>query len=201
MADRSEPGRVANRDPRIKAEFRNNNMMRTNVRLGIGRLGFYVGAAVLAGVVWIIEVYIQSKPQVYGAAISSLDPLQEKQLGAFLQMNQLLIALGTALLGAIGFFLDRRRKSYSTPRQLWAAFASALCGGLSLYFGYRAYEDVVLMLEPPYPTFDLTGSLILWDRYAHFGTFLLGVFFFADFAFHELTGENKHEYPLDVRSR
>jgi hypothetical protein len=159
----------------------------------IGRVGFYVSVIVFAAMVWGMEVFLQNRPQVYGAFISELNPLQEKQLGAFLEMNRLLITLATALLGAIGFFLASTHKGHYSPRQLWPAVLSALFVGISLYYGYRAYEDIVLMLQPPFPTFDLDGYLISWDRYAHFFTFLLGVFFFADFAFHQLTKEDGRE--------
>jgi hypothetical protein len=156
----------------------------------IGRLGFYISVIVFAVVVWRTEVFIQNRPQVYGELISDLSPLQEKQLGAFLEMNRLLITLGTALLGAMGFLLVNAHKARSSARQLSPAFASAFFVGLSIYYGYRAYEDLVIMLQPPDPTFDLNGYLIAWDRHAHFFTFLLGVFFFADFAFRQLTRED-----------
>jgi len=131
--------------------------------------------------------------------IVQLSPLQDKQMSAFLEMNRLLITLATSLLGAIGFLLANKREGQSA-RALWAALASAVCVGLSLYFGYRAYEDIIQMLQPPYPAFDLTGPLVSWDRYAHFFTFLLGVFFFFDFAFHEVSKskEDSHEYLQNV---
>ena len=155
----------------------------------VRRIGFYIGAVVFGALVWAGEVHMQNRPQVYGQSISALNPLQEKQLDAFLDMNRLLITLGTTLLGAMGFLLANRPKALSSPRGLWGASASALFVGFSMYYGYRAYEDIVLMLQPPYPSFDLTSSLIAWDRAAHFCTFVLGAFFFADFAFHELSKE------------
>ena len=108
----------------------------------IGRLGFYISVIVFAVVVWRSEVFIQNRPQVYGELISDLSPLQEKQLGAFLEMNRLLITLGTALLGAMGFLLVNTHKARSSARQLSPAFASAFFVGLSVYYGYRAYEDL-----------------------------------------------------------
>jgi hypothetical protein len=175
-------------------------MPRTIGRPGTARLAFYIGAIVLGMVVWAGEVYMQNRPQILGSSISELDPLQEKQLDAFLEMNRLLTTLGTTLLGALGFFLVSRRKPGSSPPDLWAAFASAICVGLSLYFGYRAYEDIIGMFQPPYRTFDLTATMISWDRYAHFYTFLLGVFFFADFALHQLSPEDEHEHSRSVAS-
>jgi hypothetical protein len=170
--------------------------MRESTRRSIiRRLCLYSGVLGLVAMVWLLEVYMQNRTQaagVYGSLIDALTPLQEKQLSAFMQMNQLLITLGTTLLGAMGFLLVGRRGARSF-RELWAPLMSALCVGLSLYFGYRAYADVIQMFQPPFPTFDLTGSLILWDRYAHFFTFLLGAFFFLDFAFQEVSKEDLHE--------
>jgi hypothetical protein len=167
-------------------------MRRATARQRIGRLGVYIIAMGVVAVVWLFEFYMQHRTQLYGSLIEKLNPLQEKQLAAFLEMNRLLITLGTTLLGAMGFLLTGERKAESSRRELRAAFGSALCVGLSLYFGYRAYEDIILMLQAP-ATFDLTGFLISWDRYAHFCTFLFGVFFFVDFAFHEMIKENRHE--------
>jgi len=159
----------------------------------IGKIAFYVSVLVLAVVVWRTQVSYTNRPQIYGELISDLSSLQEKQLAAFLQMNQLLISLSTALLGALGFLLVNTHKAGSSARQLSPAFASAVFVGLSIYYGYHAYQDVVIMLQLPYPTFNLNGNLIVWDRNAHFYSFLLGVFFFADFALQRLTTEDGRE--------
>jgi hypothetical protein len=180
----------------VRSPNRKFRMKRTMGPPRIARLGFYIGAVVLAAGVWKIEVLMQSRMQVYGSLIDSLTQLQEKQLEAFLDMNRLVTTLGTTLLGAMGFFLASSRKAHSLPRELWAAFGSAVCVGLSLYFGYHAYEDILLMLQNK--TFDLTSPQISWDRHAHFNTFLLGVFLFADFAFHELSKEDGREHSRDV---
>lgn len=164
------------------------------IKLGIlgpktARLAFYVGCIVLATIVWKTEVYKQyNTADVLGVLPTSNSPdqLQQAQLNAFLEMNRLVTTLGTTLLGALGFFLSNR-KANSERGELWAAFASFVCVALSLYYGYRGYMDLIGMLNNN--TFDLGGSLISWDRELHFNLFLLGVFFFADFAFHELNRE------------
>jgi hypothetical protein len=121
--------------------------------------------------------------------IETLSPLQEKQLQAFLNMNQLLIALGTTLLGAMGFLLANRAKGGSPVREPWLVGASAAFVGLSLYFGYKSYDDIMFILQPSGASFDLYGSLIFSDRVAHFATLMIGVFLFADFAFREFSQE------------
>lgn len=165
----------------------------------IGRLRFYSGIAVLVAVVIGYQWFMQNRVQVYGPSITELSALQQRQLDAFLSMNQLLIALGTGLFGALGFLLAKRRRS--SARDLWPAVGSAVCVGLSLYFGYRAYDDILYMLQPPYSTFDINGTLILWDRIAHFVTLMLGAILFADFAFHQFGLEGGDEPSGDAKGR
>ena len=154
-------------------------------RPGIGRVRFYIGAIVLIAAVLAYQHFMQNRSQVYGPSIDALTVLQEKQLEAFLSMNQLLIALGTAMFGAMGFLLARNPRPHSAPRELWAAVGSAICVGLSLYFGYKSYDDVLFMLG---------------DRVAHFATLMAGAFLFADFAFHEMSREDGHEPSDDAKS-
>lgn len=52
------------------------------------------------------------------------------------------------------------------------------------------------MLESQF--FDLNNPRILWPRQAHFYLFLLGVVFFADFAFHQLREEEEREPSEDL---
>jgi hypothetical protein len=177
----------------------------TTFKLNLGRVGFYLGCILLAAVVYGIEVHIQNTasgvlgsmpdlpdPQSRASEAiqtqqpSSTDQRNEDKQGAFMAMNQLITTLGTTLMGALGFLLANR-KSASKPLEMWAAFASFVCVGLSLYFGYRGYIDLIHLLNVP--NFDLTGGLISSDRDLQFGFFVLGVFFFADFAFYQLNSE------------
>jgi hypothetical protein len=148
------------------------------------RILFYVACLLVAVTVWWTERRVQAAPQVYGELITDLGSSQESQLSAFLEMNRLIITLSTTTLGAMGFFLSRGRKGGFLPRELWAASACALCVGLSLFYGYHAYQDIIFMLQNN--TFDLSTALIAWDRHWHFAMFVLGTFFFVDFAFNEL---------------
>lgn len=157
----------------------------------------------IAIVVYQIEVRTQQQPDVLGvipdppsqqasasadqsSQASSADPRSTDKMNAFMAMNQLITTLSTGLVGALGFLLSRR-SSTTRPRDLWAALASFVCVGLSLYFGYRGYVDLIHLLN--IPNFDLSGGLISSDRGRQFGFFVLAVFFFADFAFYELTQE------------
>lgn len=166
-------------------------MTRTAKPPVLGRLVFYIGAILLAVVVWRSEVFMQSRAQVFGSAVDTLTELQEKQLGAFLDMNRLLTTLGTTVLGAMGLLLFGGFKGQSCSRELWAAIAGALCVGLSLYFGYHAYEDILFMLQNH--TFDITSPGIFLDRQAHFYTFLAGAVFFADFVYQNMKTEDAND--------
>jgi hypothetical protein len=182
----------------IYAEYGRGNMKHPAVRKR--RFWFYAGAALVVVLVVAYQYYMQHKAQVFGAPIVELSALQQRQLEAFLGMNQLLIALGTGLLGAMGFLLANTGKARSSPRELWPAAGSAVFVGLSLYFGYKGYDDILFMLQPPNSTFDLYAPLTFGDRVAHFVTLAIGVFLFADFAFHELSQEGAHEQLDDVKN-
>jgi hypothetical protein len=182
----------------VRAESAESDMKHAARRPGIGRVRFYIGTIVLIAAVLAYQHFMQNRSQVYGPSIDALTVLQEKQLEAFLSMNQLLIALGTAMFGAMGFLLARNPRPHSAPRELWAAVGSAICVGLSLYFGYKSYDDVLFMLQQS--TFDLYGTLVLGDRVAHFATLMAGAFLFADFAFHEMSREDGHEPSDDAKS-
>ena len=178
-------------------------MTRVTKEAVIFRLGMYIGLLVLAAIVWKLEVFIQSRVTVYGFIGSpgghvSLTDFKAKQLEAYLEMSRLLTTLGTTLLGAMGFLLVTRLKSKYPPQELWAAFACAVCVGLSLYYGYAGYQDILRMLQ--YEAVNFNRYDISFDRHAHFYAFLLGVFLFTDFAFHNLTGnrEDQHERSYDV---
>lgn len=170
-------------------------MKRATARFRIGRLGFYIAAAFLALVVWRSEVYMQTRVQVYGVSADSLSDLQQQQLQAFLDMNRLLTTLATTLLGAVGLLTFGGFKGHHCSRELWAAVAGGLCIGLSLYFGYHAYEDILFMLQNQ--TFDLTSAAIFLDCQAHFYAFLLGTIFFADFVYQNMRIGGDHEDSRD----
>jgi hypothetical protein len=168
------------------------------VRPKMTRLAFYAGCIGLAVLAYGIEVHMQNSQQVLGEISSSgssgqltqpgsISNAQQAQLSALLEMNQLITTLGTTLMGALGFLLANR-KAASKSRGLWAAFASFASVGLSIYFGYRAYRDIIEMLQNAQNIgwFDVISGVIAVDRECHFLFFVLGVFFFADFAFHEL---------------
>ena len=167
------------------------------------RLAFYVGCIVLAAAVYGIEVRMQNpQPQILGEIPNSdssgeiagtINNVEQAQLNALLEMNRLITTLGTTLMGALGFLLANR-KARSRLREMWAAFASFVCVGISIFYGYEAYQDIITMLQNKLKInwFDLTSGMIPVDRALHFVFFVLGVFFFADFAFHELNREGSN---------
>jgi len=155
---------------------------RSNARLP------YYAAVVLLGIGLVMFEYHLQAGQVWGVQVDHFSELQQKELDAFVSMNNLVTSLGTGLLGALFFLVFSWRKAHFAERELLPAFLSAICVSVSLFYGYQAYQDLLLMLENG--TFDLTGDVISWDRHAHFYMFGLGVLLFADFAFRELTEVN-----------
>jgi hypothetical protein len=150
------------------------------------RAAFYVIAIALVFAVGLAQTHLIG---TYADPwIDTLDQLQAKQLDALLDMNRLLTTLGTTLLAATGFILMNGSKR-RVHRELWAALASGVCVAFSLYFGYLVYLGILWMLREHF--FNLSNPHILWPRQAHFYAFLLGVVFFADFAFHYLLEEDE----------
>jgi hypothetical protein len=160
----------------------------------LSTLGFYISATGLIIALSLFQSYAAG--QYIEPFVESLTTAQGRQLDAFLEMNRLLITLGTALLGATGFLLVNGHKMEAGSRALWTAFLSAVCVGLSVFFGYLVYLSVLWMLESQF--FDLNNPRVLWPRQAHFYSFLLGVVFFTDFAFHQLREEQERERSQDL---
>jgi hypothetical protein len=165
-------------------------MKPTSGRRIFQRFGFYIGAIVIAVVVWRIENYMQS------GAIYVATPIQEKAVDAFLEMNRLLTTLATTLLGAMGLLLFGGFRGRSCSRELWAAIAGAVSVSLSIYYGYVAYLTVISMLAAG--SFDPYSSQLLKAQYAHFYTFLVGVILFAGFVYKNMSTEDRHERSHDV---
>ncbi len=164
-------------------------------RPAVARFGFYVAVIALAVVVWLLQDNLFSRPYIE-AQTEALNPLQDKQLDAFLEMNRLLVTLGTATLGALGFMMTTASKRNLAWRELLSAAASAVLAGCSLYFGYLAYQGIMWMLQNGF--FNLDNAAIQWTRRAHFYTLLASAFFFADFIIHDLGKEGGNERATHV---
>jgi hypothetical protein len=177
------------------------------------RLAFFGGFIGLAALVYGTQVlmhYVQQLQEPVLGEISTSGPsgqplqpgllsgAQSAQLNALLEMNQLITTLGTALIGALGFLLGYRKTEF-TPSELWPAFASFACVAASILFGYESYWHIIDMLQSAQNIgwFDVTSGVIPVDREFHFFFFVLGVVFFADFAFHVL---NKKESAANASS-
>lgn len=169
-------------------------MKRRATRAVIFRLLFYMGATAFILVVWQYQKHFSGS--WIEPLVTSISPAQEKELDALLEMNRLITTLGTGLLGAMGFILVNGHKEHRGTGAFWAAFASAVCVGLSIFFGYVVYLGIIAMLQNQF--FDLDNPGIWWARQAHFYTFLLGVVLFGDFAFQILHSEEGHERTSDV---
>jgi hypothetical protein len=149
------------------------------VRSKIAKHGFYVGVMATAVVVGLMQLYIKSASPVYEQI-----PMREKAVEAFMGMNQLITTLSTTLLGAMGFLLFSGRTANYWSRALWAAIAGAISVGLSLFYGYVAYLQVISMLEDD--NFNAYSPQLQRAQYAHFYLFLIGVVLFALFVYQNM---------------
>jgi hypothetical protein len=160
--------------------------------------GFYLVVIVVGVGAWASQYFMQSFAQrqllsqggIVGPALERLTDLQSKQLDAYFDLNRLLTGLGTTLLGAVFFFLFGGGKATPWRQHWWAAVVSVLCVSVSIFFGYVAYIIVISMLRDG--TCDVTSFMPYWAQWAHFYTFLAGVVFFADFAYHNFIKEQRH---------
>jgi hypothetical protein len=163
------------------------------------RLNFYVLAIVIGAVVLVFQHYMDKIAyQDPGIIVSSslnqpdtIPPWQEKALETYSSMSGLLTTLATALLGALGYLLINARQAVPQLHHGASAVGSALFAGLSVYFGYVSHLTV---LSSTYSNvFNPYAFGIVWPSRSQFYTLLLAVFFFADFAFHELGKEGRSE--------
>lgn len=176
-------------------EARDNKMNRNKGRSRFSRLVFYVAVIVLAVVSWRFTALMNARSLPVGTIIatsdSTMSPWDDKAMRAYSDMSSLLTTLGTAMLGAVGFLLANRRKTSHVPH-LWSALLGATCVGLSIYFGYVCH--LYLLAAAASRTFDPYNLSTIWPSRAQFYSLLMAVFFFADFAFHDLGGEVLSEH-------
>lgn len=170
-------------------------MAQLSERLKTKALGFYVVVVVVAILAWAGQSYMNHRAEVdlaaqggiAGQVAERMDGLQAKTLDAFLDVNQQVTTLGTALLGGVFYLLFNSGKGFAWKQRKWAAVMGVLFVAISIFFGYVAYIFVIAALGNGNP--DATASKSYWAEQAHFYTFLLGVVFFADFVFHNLPNE------------
>jgi hypothetical protein len=169
-------------------------------RTRVVRLGFYFATVALVGVVWIARRHMDAA--AFGGIIfsssSTSDPNQWQQMGlqAISEMNTLLTTLATALLGALGLLLSSGARNRPRTRHLWSAFISALMVGVSIYFGYVGHLHVLWMIKNE--NFDPNSLVYILPSYSQFYALLIAVFFFADFAVHDLIEEKSDERGQDA---
>ena len=117
--------------------------------------------------------------------VPELNKLQEKELDTFLEMNRLLTTLATGVLGGTIAIVSTRYGSSDVPLlQMWRIVASWVFCGLSLYCGYVSYGGIVWMLHNS--AFDLTLPKVVLPQLFQFWSFVVAIFFFADFVYRGL---------------
>lgn len=162
------------------------------------RIWFYVIVLGLAMSVWRVQVHMYDKifkafsqPGTILSASTNANAVptdwQQISFQAMSDITGLLTTLGTALLGAIGLLMVQSGKA-SKSRSLWAAFLAAICGGISLYFGYVSHLNILAMIQVQ-NQLPVYNSVYQFSNQAQFYTLLAGAFFFADFAFHGMGAE------------
>ncbi|HJX84921.1 MAG TPA: hypothetical protein VJ723_11300 [Candidatus Angelobacter sp.] len=161
----------------------------------ISRVVFYVAVIVLALIAWRFTALMNARSLPVGTVIlattdSTMSPWDDTAMKAYSDMSALLTTLGMTILGAVGFLLVNR-KANRVPH-LWSALLGATCVGLSIYFGYVCH--LYLLASAASRTFDPYNLSTIWPSRAQFYSLLVAVFFFADFAFHDLSGEIQPEH-------
>lgn len=167
--------------------------MSMTVSRTISRPWFYVAVVILVLSVWGIQNYENNR--IYGTATvfsgspdtSTPSDWQKMVVQTMTQTNGQLTSLGTALLGALGLLIGRARND-SKFRHFWAASLAAAAAVLSLYFGYTGHLKILSMINTQFV--DPGDPVYTFSRNAQFYTLLAGAFFFADFAFHDLSRED-----------
>jgi hypothetical protein len=163
------------------------------------RLNFYVLALLIAVAVLLYQYCMQNIAKqdagiMSASSLGQSDTSQggwQKALDAYSAMSGLLITLATALLGALGYLLINAGATVPKLRHGISAVSSALFAVLSLYFGYVSHLTVLSFTYNN--AFNPYAFAVQWPSRSQFYTLLLAVFFFADFAFHELGKEARSE--------
>jgi hypothetical protein len=131
-----------------------------------------------------LQVFVSSRPFAE-AALDKLSSFQEKQLELFRDLNNLLITLATAVIGAIGAFVLDRDKVGQLPRfQKLRALGGVLLAGISIFCGYISHETVVWMLQKG--IFNVTNPRVLWSDRFQLWSFLGSLILLPDFFYRAL---------------
>jgi hypothetical protein len=109
-------------------------------RRAIRALGLGLGI-VLIGVAALIERSLADHQELLGVKVESLTNLQEKHFEVVLAQSNYLVTLASALIAAVAMYHVKRRRNYSL-RYRAALMITVMSAGLSLYLGYRVYEEV-----------------------------------------------------------
>ena len=140
---------------------------------------FYVIVVAVVVVLFLAQRYL-SRLSYAESEITSLTPLQEKQLGLFVDMSKLLITLATLALGGIGAFIFKRYEGTSLrSAQVFRAVTAWLLCVLSLYCGVFINEGLIWMFQSGF--FNLTNNRILLVYETQFWTLAVAILFLADF--------------------
>jgi hypothetical protein len=149
------------------------------------RMALYVIVAAVALVVW----YSEGRSSTFYASQQD-NPTQWQQMGVSVasETTRLLTTLGTGLLGALGLLMGGAAGDVRT-RHMWAAFASAVSAGVSLFYGYVVHLHLLWMIA--YKTLDTTSPFFVTPSHCQFYALLAAGLFFADYAAQNMGSRNE----------
>lgn len=109
---------------------------------------FWITIVVAIAAVAVGVLVMTTRASLVEEAVSTLTPLQEQQLELFRDRSSVLLTFGTLIVGGAGALLIHFREvqNASVAQQRWA-LVSLILGGLSIYFGYVAFDASMWMLE------------------------------------------------------
>jgi uncharacterized membrane protein len=144
--------------------------------------------AILAALVFTVFLYRSLNAPLIEDELTELTVFQQKQLEMYVEMNKLLITLGTLLLGAIGAMLAHfyEAKPISPEQTQLVLFSSMLAGG-SILCGYLSYQHVIAMFQASF--FNLSNPRVSWSGHAQFYLFLASTALAASFGYRALREE------------
>lgn len=127
-------------------------------------------AVIIAAAMVILHNLIIARLPFAEQLVTQLEPRHERELDLFVQQSTLLTTLTTGVLAALGAVVLTFKDQALRHHELIPFVATIVLAGLSLYFGYEAYEQAMLMLR--IKIFNLDSPVVLWPRRLQFYTFL-----------------------------
>jgi Ni/Fe-hydrogenase subunit HybB-like protein len=152
------------------------------LKVHYGSLRFYIALVLAAIGLHYIGAVLGSISDVQQVSTTLTDDYKKKQIDLWTEMNKLLIALATVVIGGIGGVVLKSDSHVTLDeRQMRRAAAGWIFCALSLYFGYLSYQEASIMLSNG--IFDAKSPRLFWPTRGQFWSFLISVLLFGDLAY------------------